>query len=119
MSDRISLVGLRVEGRHGVTPDERSHPQPFLVDIEARADLSGAAASDALADTVDYADLARRVHAAVAGESCHLLESLAARVVEVVLEDRRVVEAMVTIHKPEAPLPVDVADVSVTLRRTR
>lgn len=117
--DRISLCGVRVWAHHGVAADERRRGQPFLVDVTVETDLSAAAGSDDLDDTVDYAALARQVAAAAGGGQHRLIESVAADVLDAVLDDRRVAAAEVTVHKPRAPLEVEVDDVAVTLRRER
>ena len=60
MADRIELRGLSVRGHHGVFDHERRDGQDFVVDITVWIDLAAAAASDDLADTVDYGALAQR-----------------------------------------------------------
>jgi dihydroneopterin aldolase len=113
----IRVTGLRVFGRHGVLPAERRDGQHFVVDVVLDADVSET--SDDLADTVDYADLSQRLAAVVAGEPVDLIETLAARLADVCLADERVRTAEVTVHKPEVPIPLDLAEVSVTLVRSR
>ena len=71
-----------------------------MVDLVAHLDLSAAGESDRLEDTVDYGDLAQRVHDLVATERWNLLERVAERVAQLVLEDERVREVEVTVHKP-------------------
>lgn len=117
MSDVISLNGLRVWGRHGVLPEERQNGQDFLVDAELTVDTRHAAASDELSETVDYAGLADRLVAVVAGEPVRLIETLAARLADVCLSDERVISARVTVRKPSAPLPHAFKDVAVTVVR--
>ncbi|MBS1906120.1 MAG: dihydroneopterin aldolase [Actinobacteria bacterium] len=117
--DEISLTGLTVYGYHGVYDHERAEGQPFLVDLRLHLSLRAAAASDDVADTVHYGELAERVAAVVAGEPVNLLEKLAARIADVVLEDARVQVVDVTVHKPEAPIPLMFSDVSVTVHRGR
>jgi dihydroneopterin aldolase len=119
MSDRITLTGLRVRGRHGVLASERVRGQDFVVDAELELDLGPAAASDDVADTVHYGELAGQLAAVVAGEPVDLIETLADRLVAVCLADPRVAAATVTVHKPQAPIPHDFADVAVTVRRSR
>jgi dihydroneopterin aldolase len=119
VSDVIALRGLACHGRHGVYPDERRDGQTFIVDALLMLDTREAAGSDALADTVDYGVLAQALAAVVEGEPVDLLETLAARLVAVCLADRRVDEAEVTVHKPQAPIPLSFTDVAVTVRRTR
>ncbi|MGN8027179.1 dihydroneopterin aldolase [Microbacterium sp. 22242] len=117
--DEISLTGLTVYGYHGVYDHERAEGQPFLVDLRLHLSLRTAAESDDVADTVHYGELAERVAAVVAGEPVNLLEKLAARIADIVLEDERVRHVAVTVHKPQAPIPLTFADVSVTVHRGR
>ena len=56
--DRIELRGLKVRGTHGVFEHEKRDGQDFLVDLVLWTDFTAAAASDDLADTVDYGALA-------------------------------------------------------------
>jgi dihydroneopterin aldolase len=115
--DLISLTGLRVFGRHGVLPEERRDGQDFVVDVQLKVETRPAAASDDLADTVDYATLADRLATLVAGEPVNLIETLASRLADVCLSDDRVIEARVTVRKPGAPLPHAFSDVAVTVVR--
>lgn len=119
MADRIQLTGLRVRGRHGVYEAERRDGQDFLVDATLWLDSRPAAASDDVADTVDYGVLAERIAAVVAGEPVNLIETLAARLAELCMTDERVIAAEVTVHKPQAPIAREFTDVSVTARRSR
>ncbi|MGI8667855.1 MAG: dihydroneopterin aldolase [Jatrophihabitans sp.] len=118
-ADRIALTGLRVHGRHGVFDFERRDGQDFVVDVELELDTRVAARSDELVDTVHYGELAQGLAGVLAGEPVNLLETLAARLVEVCLADSRVAAATVTVHKPQAPIPLAFADVAVTIRRER
>jgi dihydroneopterin aldolase len=119
VADRITLTGLVVYGRHGVFEHERRDGQSFVVDAELEMSTESAAASDELTDTVDYGDLATRLAAVVSGPPVNLLETLAARLAEECLSDLRVQAATVTVHKPQAPIPLTFADVAVTIRRDR
>ncbi len=115
----ISLTGLRIRGRHGVYAFEREQGQEFVVDVRLELDLSPAARSDDVADTVHYGELAQRLAGIVAGEPVRLIETLADRLAAACLADPRVRTATVTVHKPQAPIPHEFADVAVTLRRSR
>jgi dihydroneopterin aldolase len=119
MTALIELRGLRVRGTHGVYDFERAQGQDFLIDVTLELDLAKAAATDDVADTVHYGELAERLAAVVAGEPVNLIETLADRLVTVCLDDSRVAAATVTVHKPQAPIPHEFADVAVTIRRTR
>ncbi|HVL98067.1 MAG TPA: dihydroneopterin aldolase [Egibacteraceae bacterium] len=117
--DRIEISGLRAFGRHGVHPEEREHGQTFEVDLVVECDLSAAAVSDSLVDTVDYDALARRVAEGVTTTRFALLEALAAHLAGVVLAEPAVSAVEVRVSKPDLVLPVEVGDVSVVLRRAR
>ncbi len=119
MTDRIELRGIEVIARHGVLESEQVEPQLFLVDLTVHVDTAPAAISDELADTVDYGDLAQRVHDLVAGESHRLIETVADRVAQLALGVPGVQRAEVTIHNPRAPIPLQFGDVSVTIDRRR
>ena len=117
--DRIELRGLRVRGHHGVFEHERTDGQDFVVDVTVWIDLAAAAASDDLADTLDYGALAQRTAAIVGGPPHDLIEAVAGRVADDVLTDPRVRSVEVTLHKPTAPIPLEFADVAVVLHRSR
>ncbi|HEX3648648.1 MAG TPA: dihydroneopterin aldolase [Pseudonocardiaceae bacterium] len=119
MTDRVTLTGLRVRGRHGVFEHERRDGQDFLVDVTVWIDLEQAAATDELSDTLNYGELAERAAAIVGGEPRNLIETVAAEVADSVMRDERAHAVEVTIHKPSAPIPLTFADVSVTARRSR
>lgn len=119
MTDRIVIEGIEVFAYHGVLDHEKADGQLFAIDVAVDVDLEAAGASDDLSDTVDYGRLASRVHDLVAGERWNLIERVAQRVVDLVLEDSRVRAATVTVHKPNAPITVPFRDVTVTRRRSR
>lgn len=118
-ADRITLTGLRVFGRHGVYEHEKRDGQEFVVDLTVWLDLSAAATSDDLADTVNYGELAERAAAIVAGPAHDLIERVAGLIAEDVLRDERIRAVEVTVHKPSAPIPLTFTDVAVTVRRER
>lgn len=119
MPDRITLTGLRVFGRHGVFEHEKRDGQDFVVDIVVWLDLAPAAASDDLTQTLHYGELAQLAADIVGGEPYDLIESVAGRIADEVLKDKRLSAVDVTVHKPSAPIPLTFADVAVTVHRER
>jgi dihydroneopterin aldolase len=119
VADRIALTGLRVRGHHGVFDFERRDGQEFVLDVVLEVSTTAAAASDDLADTVDYGALAETATAVVAGPPRQLIEAVAAEVADRVLADARVAAVEVTLHKPQAPITVPFDDVAVVVRRER
>lgn len=116
----ISLTGLRVFGHHGVLEHERTVGQTFVVDLSLEADLGAAAATDDVDDTVNYAAVAEVVETIVAGSPVNLLETLAVAIADTLLtEFPKVASTEVTVNKPRAPIPVDFANVAVTVQRAR
>jgi dihydroneopterin aldolase len=117
--DRIAVRGISAHAHHGVYGWERERGQAFRVDAVLELDTAPAAADDDLAKTVNYAELAQRLHAVLTGEPVDLLETLAERLADVCLGDPLVDAVEITVHKPEADLGVPFDDVAVTIRRTR
>lgn len=117
--DEIALTGVRAHGYHGVYPEERRVGQEFVVDATLRVDTRRAAASDDVADTVHYGEVAQAIAAIVAGDPVDLLETLCARIAEAVFAFPPVQAVTITVHKPSAPIPVPFGDVSVTITRER
>src|SRR5437016_883238 len=103
--DEIMLKGLVFFGTHGANPEETELGQRFGVDLAIRLDLSRAAATDDLADTVSYSAIYKLVRAEMEGEPSNLLEHLAGRLLSKVLaHDSRILEADVTVSKLQPPL---------------
>ena len=120
-ADRIELRGLRVLARVGVLPFEQSQDQPVEIDLDLTVDLGAAGASDDLADTVDYGAVCAAVeHDAVRSAPVALLERLAARIAEVVLDiDPRITAVDVAVRKLRPPVAQDLATSGVRLHRER
>lgn len=117
VSDRITLRGMQFMGRHGVSDGERAVPQPFEVDLVLRLDLKRPAATDELADTINYASLFELTRAIVEGRQFHLIEALAAAIADAVLAAHAVDDVEVRVRKPKAPLPGAFETVEARLRR--
>lgn len=120
--DRLSLLGMRFLGRHGVLPEEKVMAQPFEVDLILHADLAEAGERDDLAATVDYAALFEVVRAIVEGTSRDLIEALAGAIASAVLAATppELVESVeVRVRKPKAPIDgsFDTVEASILRRR--
>lgn len=118
-SDQITVTGLEVFAHHGVLQSERDYGQTFVIDFTVFADLAEAAATDDLTKTLDYAELANLVVARTSTEPVDLIETLAERIAETLLEHPLANAVEVTVHKPQAPLEHVFSDVSVTIVRQR
>src|ERR687895_1361760 len=104
MGDRISVRGLLVDAHIGVTEEERARPQTLRLDVDIEADLSAAAASDDLGDTIDYAATVSLISDTVRSSRCKLLEHLAYEVASVVSCMELVTGVSVAISKQPPPV---------------
>jgi len=120
MSDRIFVRGLALHAYHGVMTHEAKVGQTFRIDLDLEIDLSAAARSDKVVDTVSYDKVVTSASDAFCAQHFRLIEAAAGRVADALLADfPRVRSVRVTIHKTHAPIPATFDDVGVTLVRTR
>ena len=118
--DRIFLRGMRFMACHGVLPHEREIPQPFEVDVELGLSLRAAGESDALGNTVNYAQVYHTVSSIMDGAPKQLIEALAEEIADDLLRDFVSLRwVRVTVHKPAAPIDGMFSDVGVTILRRR
>ena len=118
--DRICLTGMEFYAYHGVMEEERRLGQRFVVDCVLSLDLSRAAASDDLAETVDYAAVYETIRRVAEGGPFLLIERLAGAINEEILSRfPKILSAETTVHKPDAPIPGVFRDVSVTVTAQR
>ena len=110
------MEGMAFFGRHGVFPAERELGARFTIDVALEGDLRAAGRSDRLEETIDYAQAYNLVREVVEGEPCHLLEAVAQRIADRLLELPRVERATVRVHK-KPPLPGEFRSVAVEISR--
>lgn len=118
--DRIQLSGVRARGHHGVFAHELETGQEFVVDLElAVSSISAAARTDDLTATVDYGAAAQAVVDILTGPPRKLIETVAVEIAERCLAFEHVHAVRITLHKPQAPIPVPFDDVAVSITRSR
>jgi dihydroneopterin aldolase len=112
----VEVAGLELQGHHGASEGEQERGQPFLFDV--RLEVSDAALSDRIEDTVDYREVVRCVQAVSDGRRFALLEALAAAVADAILERFRVERVRVRVRKPEVrPAGLTVEWTAATVER--
>ena len=116
---RIHIKNLRLRTIVGVDAPERERLQDVIVNVTMDFDGSKAALSDDIGDTVDYEAAKRRITAEVEGADFHLLEKLAHRILNVVMEDPKVRRATVEVDKPQALRFTDSVSVSCSADREK
>ncbi len=115
--DRISLLGLRFFGRHGVHEWERDNGQPFEVDLEVEMDLARPGRTDRVEDGLDYTVLHAAAREVVEGPPRRLMETLAEDIAARVLLHPPVRAVTVRVRKPHAGLPGLAGTVQVEIHR--
>jgi 7,8-dihydroneopterin aldolase/epimerase/oxygenase len=115
--DRIFLHGLTVECIIGFIDWERRVRQTVVVDLEMPVDCTRAAASDEVADTLDYKKVAKRALEFIGASEFRLVETLAHRLALVILEEFGVEWVRVSLNKPGAIR--NSRDVGVMIERSR
>jgi dihydroneopterin aldolase len=122
MTDRLGLVNMHFEGRHGVLAEERAQAQPFEVDAELYLDLAPAGLADDLSLTADYRGVFEICRNVVEGPSVKLIETLAETIATRLLsrfEASAVSEVVVRVRKLAVPLPGELDCAAVEVRRRR
>jgi len=115
--DRITLQGIDVYAHHGVHPAERELGQRFVIDVDLWGDLSESAAGDSLKKALDYTAVHRLVCEVTATTSFQLIEALASQLCHALLGEFPLERVVVTVQKPNPPIPNFLGKVSVTLER--
>jgi len=119
MSDRITLTGMRFYGYHGCYAEETRLGQHFSVDVDLFLDLRTPGQTDRLSTTIHYGELYGIVKGIVEGPPSKLLEAVAEKIAAAILLHQMVVEVVVRVHKPSAPIPGPLDCVTVEIRRGR
>lgn len=119
MTDRIVLKGMRFSGRHGLTDDEREHPQPFEVDIELLTNLQPAGVEDDIDKTIDYAQVYEICRELVEATNFKLLEAIAEGIAHEILMAMPVAEVGVRVRKLQVPIEGRLDYAGVEIWRTR
>ena len=115
MTDYVSIRDLSVSAVIGVHPWEREVEQILLFSVDMAADVRKAAASDSLANALDYSAVASTITAVVREGKFRLIETAAERVAERLLADFPVTWLRLQVRKP---IP-DGYTAAITIERTR
>ncbi len=118
--DTLTLLHLRLHGRHGVLPEEMARGQEFDVTVRMELPLAEAGRTDDLNRSVDYRAVQGVVRAVIEGPSLKLVESLAETIAADVLRGFPAVQAVeVEVVKLRPPVKFVSDGVAVRIRRSR
>ncbi|MCG8436139.1 MAG: dihydroneopterin aldolase [Gammaproteobacteria bacterium] len=115
--DIVFIRDLRVSTTVGIFEWERRIKQTVSIDLEMAADIKRAAASDDIADTLDYKAVAKRVIAFVSEQECQLVETLAEKTAQLILKEFDVPWLKLSLNKTGAVRGA--RDVGVVIERSR
>lgn len=100
--DKVFIEGLEIETLIGIYDWERRIRQPLVFDVEMAFDNRKPAASDDIADTLNYKDVSKRLIEFVSASDFGLVETLAERCAEIVLSEFDVARVRLKLSKPGA-----------------
>ncbi len=115
--DRVLIEGLEVRTVIGIYDWEREIRQTVRLDLEMAWDISRAAKSDDIADTLDYKAVSKRLIAFIESSSFGLIEALAEQCAQIVLQEFSVPWLRLKLSKPGAVRGSE--NVAVLIERSR
>ena len=113
----IEISGLSLYTNHGVTEAEREVGQRLVLDLRLDVGETDATATDALEDTIDYAEVCQLVALIAQQRSHKTLERLCSTIADRLLSDYELEGVWVKAAKPEPPIALSVDEVSVEVWR--
>jgi dihydroneopterin aldolase len=113
----IEITGLSLYTHHGVSEAERDVGQRLVFDLRLDIGHTDATVTDAIDDTVDYADVCQLVALVAQQRSHKTLERLCGVIANRLLADYELESVWVKASKPEPPIPLSVDEVSVEVWR--
>lgn len=115
--DKIILKDINIYAFHGAMKEEKSLGQNFIIDLELYLDLKPAGESDDLTKTVNYAEVYNVVKHITLEKSYDLIETLAEKIAEEILEFTLVKNVKVMVKKPSVPINGNLAYAAVEIYR--
>ena len=117
--DTLVIQGIRGYGYTGYFEAEQTLGQWFEVDLTLWLPLTACGASDALSQSVNYADVVQRVTTLIETSRCRTIERLNTLVCEAVLDFAAIQKVQATLTKLAAPIPGFSGRISVVMTRAR
>jgi 7,8-dihydroneopterin aldolase/epimerase/oxygenase len=113
----VEISGLSLYTHHGVSEAEREVGQRLVLDLRLDVGETDATVTDAVEDTVDYAEVCQLVALVAQQRSHKTLERLCSTIADRLLADYALEGVWVKATKPEPPIPLPVDEVSVEIWR--
>ena len=117
--DKISILNLKIAGDHGVYAFEKERPGTFEIDVEIFKDLSILQGKDDLKKTIDYSEVIRVIQKIFNEKRYNLIETLAEKICENLLNNFLIESVKLRILKPHAPIQANFETVEVEILREK
>jgi len=115
--DKLRITGIEVSARIGLHAWERQVRQRVSIDVELATDVARVAATDDIGHALDYGAVARCIVRFVGAAEYRLIETLAERIAQRLLDEFPVERLKIVLHKPSGVLSA--RDTSIEIERTR
>jgi len=113
--DIVFISDLRVEAIIGIYDWERTTPQTIAIDLQMATDIRQAAATEQIQHALNYKEISERLESFIANSQFQLVETLAEKLCEILLNEYAIPWVRLTLHKPQAL--ADSTDVGVIIER--
>jgi D-erythro-7,8-dihydroneopterin triphosphate epimerase len=114
----LSIKNLRVATVLGVYEEERHAERDVVINLRVEYDDQAARLTDSLADALDYKEIRDRIVKIVTSAKFRLLETLADRIVQELIWDKRILRVELEIDKPHAMRLTDSVSAILHWQRT-
>ena len=115
----ISIEGIELRGRCGVSAEERQVGQVLVVDVRLEPIACPGVESDEIEETIDYAHIVDVVRAIVSGGEFRLIERMASVIANALWDELDLTFLEVAVTKPAPPVSIPVRAARVEVVRTR
>lgn len=115
--DKIFITALKADAVIGIYDWEKKIRQTLILDLELSTDIRKAAASDDIADTINYKAISKRLVAFISESRFELVESLSEAIARLLITEFHAEEVALKLHKPGALS--DAEDVGIIIKRQK
>ncbi len=100
--DKILIRGLKVDATIGIHEWERKSKQPVILDLDLSFDCHQACQSDDISHALDYYTVSQKLTHMISLSQFELIEALAEKCCQMLLNNFPIKKVKITLHKPEA-----------------
>jgi dihydroneopterin aldolase len=117
--DILRIRGMRFFAYQGAYPEEKSLGGQLLVDLALRGDFSIENTDDNISRTVNLAEVYDCIEDLIIESKYNLIETLAEKIADIILERFDISEVTVTVRKEAPPIPGIVEAIEAVITRAK